>query len=60
MTKRDALRVAFTELGCWDVPAALRWLSDRGVTADHSDARRIAKAQQSERAQLVPITGGAR
>lgn len=41
-TKADAVRSAFDALGKRDVPAALAWLADRGITVDRSYAYTVS------------------
>lgn len=60
MTKRDALRYALQTLGTWDVPTALEWLAERGVTIDRRDAHRVAEAAQRQRADLAAVSGETR
>lgn len=51
MTKRDAVRFAFSVLGSYDVPGALAWLLARGVQVAESEAyavRRQAMRETSE------------
>lgn len=43
-SNRDRIRLAFSVLGSWNVPAALRWLSDRGVNVSRTDAYAVARA----------------
>lgn len=42
LSKKDALRAAFTQFGARDIPAALAWLADRGVIVDRSYAYTVA------------------
>jgi hypothetical protein len=60
MTKRDALRYALQTLGTWDVPTALEWLAERGVSIDRRDAHRVAEAAQRQRAELTAVSGESR
>jgi hypothetical protein len=55
MSKRDALRHAFAVLGRRDVPAALAWLAERGVTVDRSYAYTI---QWQPPRPLAVVSGG--
>jgi hypothetical protein len=54
-TKADAVRRAFDHLGRRDVPAALAWLAEQGVTVDRSYAYTV-----SWRPPLRPAAGGER
>lgn len=54
-TKADAIRAAFDAIGRRDVPAALAWLAERGVSVDRSYAYTV-----SWRPPLRPAAGGAR
>lgn len=54
-TKADAVRRAFDHLGRRDVPAALAWLAERGVSVDRSYAYTV-----SWRPPLRPAAGGER
>jgi hypothetical protein len=45
MSKADALRAAWAELGSFDVPAAARWLKERGITVDRSTAHKLARRE---------------
>ncbi|MDQ1294350.1 MAG: hypothetical protein QG608_2233 [Actinomycetota bacterium] len=60
MTKRDALRYALQTLGTWDVPTALEWLAERGVSIDRRDAHRVSEAAQRQRAELTAVSGESR
>jgi hypothetical protein len=59
LSKREAVRRAFAALGSFEVPAALAWLAERGITVDRSDAYAVARAEkaQSARAQLAVVNG---
>ncbi|MGH3611387.1 MAG: DUF2637 domain-containing protein [Pseudonocardia sp.] len=52
-TKADAIRAAFDAIGRRDVPAALAWLAERGVTVDRSYAYTV-------RPRLRSAAGGER
>ncbi len=54
-TKADAVRRAFDHLGRRDVPAALAWLAEQGITVDRSYAYTV-----SWRPPLRPAAGGER
>lgn len=55
LPKRDALMFAFSQIGSTNVPKALEWLEERGVTIDRSDAYKTAKAiQAAQQLQLAP------
>ncbi|GGT07565.1 hypothetical protein GCM10010156_76000 [Planobispora rosea] len=45
-SKRDMIRHAFAVRGDYDVPGAVSWLAERGVTITKSDAYAVRKAEQ--------------
>lgn len=49
MSKADAIRFAFGDIGAYDVPRALEWLSERGVTVARSHAHNVAKSEMNSR-----------
>jgi hypothetical protein len=57
LTKSQAIEAAYAAIGSYDVAAAMRWLAERGVTANRSsfyDVRdKLAAARQ---AALMPVT----
>ena len=59
LSKRDALRWAFSVLGSWDAPEAVAWLAERGITVDRREAYRIARTEGPE-SHLSLAAGGVR
>jgi len=59
LSKRDALRWAFSVLGSWDAPEAVAWLAERGITVDRREAYRIVRAEGPE-SHLHLAAGGVR
>jgi hypothetical protein len=53
MSKADAVRHAFAQLGTYEVPPALAWLTDRGVRIDRSYVYEIGKKLAAARRQEI-------
>lgn len=47
ISKADALRHAFKHLGSYDVPSAVDWLAEQGVTVHRSHAHNVAKSEKN-------------
>jgi hypothetical protein len=59
LNKRQALAMAFDAVGgTGDVPAARRWLAERGVKTDRSNAYRVAKALAAQNGPRLTVVGG--
>lgn len=52
--KADAIRHAFTEIGAYDVPKAVEWLADRGISVTKTHAHNISKKER-EIAQVASV-----
>jgi hypothetical protein len=58
-SKADQLRYAFSVIGSYDVPAALAWLTERGIPAlDRSTAHKVARREREARRPGLAVVGG--
>lgn len=53
--KREAIRYAFAKVGNEDVPRAVGWLSDRGVTVTRSEAYTVRIQDQREAQRKITL-----
>lgn len=61
VSKAEAVRTAYAELGSYDAPAALTWLTERGVKVDRSYVYEIGRKLATERrAELHAVTAPAK
>jgi hypothetical protein len=53
--KREAIRYAFAQVGSEDVPRAVAWLDDRGVTVTRSEAYTVRIQEQKDAQRKITL-----